>query len=153
VMIDGRPVGGAGLSNSQDLAEIPIEQIDHIEIVRGGMSALYGPNAVGGGINVITKRAAYAGLPLSHVGYGASSFGHQKYTLDFGSRYGPLDYFFFGNNQWESGFRDNSDARTHNIGGNLGYSMGGAGKILFDIASYRNNAGKPGQFFPDLPTN
>ena len=132
ILIDGRPIGGAALSNSQDLSEIPVEQIDHVEIVRGGLSALYGPNAVGGVINIITKRSTYEGLPLTHVGFEAGSFGRQAARLDLGSRYGPVDYFVFGNQQRESGFRDHSDAVTHNIGGNIGLSMGAAGKLLFD---------------------
>jgi len=153
VLIDGRPVGGVALSASQDLSEIPIEQVDHIEIVRGGVSALYGPNAIGGVINVITKRATYNGTPLSHAGYESASYGRQIYRLDFGSRAGPLDYFFFGNRQWESGFRDNSDASDDNIGGNVGLSLGKAGKLLFDIASYHSNAGIPGELFPAIPVN
>src|SRR5437016_6140194 len=55
VLIDGRPASGYELGPA-DLSEIPVEAIDHIEIVRGGASALYGPNAMGGVINVITKR-------------------------------------------------------------------------------------------------
>ncbi len=144
VLLDGRPVEGFSLGVA-DLSEIPIEQIDHIEVVRGGSSALYGPNAMGGVINVITKRAQYHGLPISHVGYEGGSYGRQAYKLDFGSRVGPVDFFFFGDQKWESGFRDNSDARQYNIGGNLGLSMKSAGKLLFDIGSYHANAGVPGQ--------
>jgi outer membrane cobalamin receptor len=151
VLIDGRPMGGVGLSASQDLAEIPVNQIDHVEIVRGGVSALYGPNAIGGVINVITKRAMYPGKPVSDIGFETRSYDTQKYHLNFGSRYGPLDYFFFGEKQAQSGFRDNSDARTHNIGGNMGLSMGKAGKLLMDIANYHANSGVPGQLFPDIP--
>lgn len=153
VLIDGRPMGGVGLSASQDLAEIPYEQIDRIEIVRGGVSALYGPNAIGGVINVITKRATHPGKPVSDVGFEVRSYDTQAYRLNFGSRYGPVDYFFFGNRQRESGFRNNSDAQTHNIGGNVGLSMGRGGKLLFDIASYHANAGISGQLFPDIPPN
>jgi outer membrane receptor protein involved in Fe transport len=143
VLIDGRPVAGAALEGP-DLSEYPIESIDRIEIVRGGLSSLYGPNAVSGVVNVITKRATYSGEPISHVVYDNASYGRQTYRLDFGSRYGPVDYVFYGNQQWESGFRDNSDARSHNIGGNAGLSMGAAGKLLFDISSYNSNAGVPG---------
>ncbi len=143
VLMDGRPVEGAALG-AADLSEIPLEQIDHIEIVRGGLSALYGPNALGGVINVITKRATYAGLPISHVSYESASYGRQIYKLDFGSRVGPVDYFFFGNQQWQSGFRSNTDNSQHNIGGNAGVSMGGVGKLLFDAGAYHNNAGLSG---------
>ena len=79
------------------------------------------------------------------------SYDALTYKMDFGSRVGRVDYFFHGNRKTESGFRDNSDARTHNIGGNLGVSMGAAGKLLFDIASYHANTGIPGQFFPSIP--
>jgi vitamin B12 transporter len=143
VLIDGRPMEGVAFG-AADLSEIPLEQIDHIEVVRGGMSALYGPNALGGVINVISKRAAYAGYPLSHVSYESASFSRQTYKLDFGSRMGPVDYFFYGDQQWQSGFRSNSDNSQHNIGGNFGVSMGRAGKLLVDVGSYQNNAGLPG---------
>ena len=143
VLIDGRPMEGFALG-AADLSEIPTEEIDHIEIVRGGASALYGPGAMGGVINVITKRAQYHGLPISDVGYESGSYGRQGYTLDFGSRSGPLDYFFYGDNKWISGFRSNSDDRQYNVGGNLGISMGKAGKLLFDLSSYHNNGGVPG---------
>ena len=152
LLIDGRPVAGTSLG-TQDMSEIPSEQIDHIEIVRGGVSALYGPNAMGGVINVITKRATFVGSPISHVGYESASYGRQIYRMDFGSRQGPVDYFFFGDQQWESGFRSNSDARTYNIGGNAGFSMGAAGKLLVDLSSYHANTGVPGQISPEIPTN
>ena len=151
VLMDGRPVEGAALG-AADLSEIPLEQIDHIEIVRGGASALYGPNALGGVINMITKRAAYQGFPLSHVSYEGSDYSRQTYKLDYGSRQGPVDYFFFGDQQWQHGFRNNSDNSQYNIGGNTGVSMGGAGKILFDAGSYHNNAGIPGdELLGDTP--
>ena len=108
VLIDGRPVEGAALG-AADLSEIPLSQIDHIEIVRGGLSSLYGPNALGGVINVITKRSTYTGYPISHVSYESGSFSRQTYKLDYGSRQGPVDYFFFGDQQWQSGFRSNTD--------------------------------------------
>src|ERR1019366_6878576 len=77
VLLDGRPMTGAALG-AADLSEIPIEQIDHLEIVRGGQSALYGPNAMGGVINVISKRAVYTGFPISHVSYESAGYGRQN---------------------------------------------------------------------------
>ncbi len=48
-----------------DLSTIPMEIIDHIEIVRGGESSLYGSSAVGGVINIITKKAEKPSISLS----------------------------------------------------------------------------------------
>lgn len=143
VLIDGRPMEGVALG-AADLSEIPLSQIDHIEIVRGGLSALYGPNALGGVINVITKRSTYTGYPISHVSNEDASYGRQTYKLDFGSRQGPVDYFFFGDEQWEHGFRGNADNSQYNVGGNAGISMGNAGKVLIDAGAFHNNAAVPG---------
>jgi outer membrane receptor protein involved in Fe transport len=143
VLVDGRPYQGFALGPA-DLSEIPIESIDHIEIMRGGASALYGPDAVGGVINVITKRATYPGKPISNFSLTEGQYGYQGYRLDMGSRYGPMDYFFYGDQRILSGFRDNSDWRGYNVGGNFGLSMGKAGKFLFDASTYHQNAGIPG---------
>ncbi len=53
-------IDGTRANNTQngvvDLSLIPLENIERIEIMRGGTSALYGADAVGGVINIITKR-------------------------------------------------------------------------------------------------
>lgn len=54
VLINSRPVLSA-LSGVYGLEQIPANMVDRIEVLRGGGSALFGSNAVGGTINVITK--------------------------------------------------------------------------------------------------
>lgn len=54
VLINSRPVVSA-LSGVYALEQLPVNMIDRIEVVRGGGSALFGANAVGGTINIITK--------------------------------------------------------------------------------------------------
>ncbi len=143
LLVDGRPYTGVSLG-APDLSEIPVESIDRIEIVRGGVSALYGPNAIGGVINVITKRGSQADKPTGHVGYEMASFGYHAVRFGVGSHHGPVDYFLSGSHQQESGFRDNSDARNKNVGGNVGYSMGRAGKVMLDLSAYHSYAHTPG---------
>jgi outer membrane receptor for ferrienterochelin and colicins len=54
ILINSRPVVSA-LSGVYGLEQIPVNMIDRVEVVRGGGSALFGANAVGGTINIITK--------------------------------------------------------------------------------------------------
>ncbi|TBO37017.1 TonB-dependent receptor plug domain-containing protein [Pedobacter kyonggii] len=72
VLIDGivqnDPSGNGG---AFDLRLISIDQIDHIEILRGGQSTIYGSDAVAGVINIITKK----GGPKGNTIYGVASAG------------------------------------------------------------------------------
>ena len=57
VMIDGVPIGNpAATDGSLDFSNLSAIDIDRIEIVRGPQSALYGSDAMGGVINIITKK-------------------------------------------------------------------------------------------------
>lgn len=59
-LIDGRRVNAASDAIAHadfDLGWIPVEAIERIEVVRGPMSSLYGSEALGGVVNVITRRA------------------------------------------------------------------------------------------------
>ncbi|VVE58319.1 TonB-dependent receptor [Pandoraea horticolens] len=73
VLIDGVPVNSA-TSGTTNIAQIPVSQIDHIEIVRGNVSALYGSQAVGGVIQIFTRKGD-GGPPRAYaeVGYGTNN--------------------------------------------------------------------------------
>lgn len=58
VMIDGMPVNDpTDITNSFDFRHLSVDQIEKVEIVKGGMSVLYGTDAVAGVINIYTKKA------------------------------------------------------------------------------------------------
>lgn len=63
ILVNGKRVSSAGAlwrGSDFDLSTIPLGSIERIEVVRGPMSALYGSDAMGGVINIITRRAGKA---------------------------------------------------------------------------------------------
>jgi outer membrane receptor protein involved in Fe transport len=72
-LIDGRPMGSfPALYNGSDtfnnLSGIPIQMVDHIDILPGGQSSLYGSDAISGVINIVLKKKLDA--PVLDVRYG-----------------------------------------------------------------------------------
>lgn len=58
ILLDGIPVNDpAGFGGAFDLRLFPVEQIDHIEILKGSQSTLYGSDAIAGVINIISRKA------------------------------------------------------------------------------------------------
>jgi vitamin B12 transporter len=75
VLVDGILLSSpAGTGSSFDLRLFAIDQIDHIEIIKGGQSTIYGSDAVAGVINIITKKGKKAGNSV----YGVASYGSYK---------------------------------------------------------------------------
>lgn len=64
VLINSRPIVSA-LSGVYGLEQIPVNMIERVEVVRGGGSALFGANAVGGTVNIITKDPTENSFSLS----------------------------------------------------------------------------------------
>lgn len=77
VLVDGVPINQGGRYNLED---IPVESIDRVEVVRGGGAVLYGSEANGGVINIITK-----GKRANTVKAGFGNYGIQNYAASFQS--------------------------------------------------------------------
>ena len=93
VLQDGLPVvGGRGINSGVlDLSEQDIGRLDRVEVVRGASSALYGTDAIGGVINMITHEPTHpfeGGLRLS-----GGTLGAVDGDLDLGTRWKKLSAF------------------------------------------------------------
>jgi len=77
VLVDGVKIGSATLGTAS-LQDIPVEQIERIEIVRGPFSSLYGSDAIGGVIQIFTRRPKGGLVP--HFSVGAGSEGTQRHS-------------------------------------------------------------------------
>lgn len=71
ILVDGKRVNSRNAvfrHNDFDLNWIPVDSIERIEVVRGPMSSLYGSDALGGVVNIITKKLARNGQePLRSI--------------------------------------------------------------------------------------
>ncbi|MGD9034580.1 MAG: TonB-dependent receptor plug domain-containing protein, partial [Desulfobacteraceae bacterium] len=123
VLVDGRRVNEIDLSGV-DWTQIPLDQVERVEIVRGTGTVLYGDNAVGGVINIITKVPS-EGLTVAAGGLVGSYSRHKE---RFGIRGGGPNYgaSLFGSYESTDGYRENNEFRAKDIGGN----------IVFDSTEY-----------------
>ncbi|WP_373975674.1 TonB-dependent receptor [Chitinibacter sp. SCUT-21] len=69
VLIDGVRYGSATTGQAA-LQHIPLAQVDRIEILRGPAASLYGADAIGGVIQIFTKRGGKGATPSIEIGYG-----------------------------------------------------------------------------------
>lgn len=86
VLIDGQRIGSVS-SGDSPLETLSIEQIERIEVLRGPRSAVYGADAIGGVIQIFTRRAEGSGLhPRLRVGYGSRQTWERSVGLSGGDR-------------------------------------------------------------------
>ncbi len=82
ILVDGVRVGSATLG-STSLQQFNVNMIDRIEVVRGPKSSLYGSDAIGGVINIITRKGS-AAAPLSiEAGFGTDDTQEQTLAAGF----------------------------------------------------------------------
>lgn len=119
VVVDGRRINPPDMGGI-DWTLIPLDRINRIEIIRGGGAVLYGNNATGGVINIITRNGAE-----NHTAYGSIAFGsydYYKQSVGIAGSTQKLTYNLHGNYMETDGYRDNGDLRNKSAGLNLGFA-------------------------------
>ena len=135
MLLDGIPflTGDTGELNFET---IPAGQVERVEVVKGASSALYGSSALGGVINVITKRIPED--PETHLRvyggmYGAPSYaqwdwgGGRRFldgeALSHSQRFGDVRLRLFLSRMGDDGYRQNDSKRRYNAALNLHYEI------------------------------
>lgn len=149
VLVDGRRVNEIDISGV-DWTQIPLEQIERIEIVRGSGTVLYGDNAVGGVINIITKMPSEK--PVFSTGATAGSFGRHEERLSLGGGSDHLSASLFASHDASDGYRDNGELARKDIGGKI--VMAPSDNVSLDLSgSYHTDKyGLPGAIPEDQLT-
>jgi iron complex outermembrane receptor protein len=147
MMIDGRSVYTPTYSGIYwDTQDIPVTEIERIEVVRGPGSALWGINAVNGVINVITRDAADAagGLAVASAG---NKINHDV-SVRWGDRLSPhADYRVYGQFEDRDGNRDlqgdstNDTANTFRFGTRLDLALSDIDTLMISAEAYSVESG------------
>jgi iron complex outermembrane receptor protein len=109
ILIDGVRVNDAG-DGFFLWGSMPLENIERIEILRGGASTTYGEGAIGGVINIITKDAAARPFALK-VSAAAGNLGYYAGHLEASGRTNWMSYYVSVDRQEWAGWRDFSSFR------------------------------------------
>jgi iron complex outermembrane receptor protein len=137
VLLDGRRLNRPDMS-SINWTQLPVEQIERIEIVRGSSSVLYGDSAVAGVIHIISKKGAVEPSITGSLQIGEDEF-HSESASIIGSTE-SLSYSFSGSNQQTDGWRDRTGYHSYGGALQLGYdlsdSTGISGGISYNETDY-----------------
>jgi iron complex outermembrane receptor protein len=141
VMVDGRRVTQADLSGT-DWTQIPIDRVKRIEIVRGGRGAvLYGDNATGGVINIITKEGERNRAGIDAAGGSFKTFKGGAFAEGRSDR---LAYAVNANYFNTDGYRLNSKDEATDLGANLKFYPEESTILSLSSGFHKDSKGLPG---------
>jgi outer membrane receptor protein involved in Fe transport len=121
-MEDGIGIRPMGVFNHNALLEINQFAISSIEVVKGPVSSIYGPEAVGGAINFITQRPT--AVPTVRLGLQADQWGYRRLQFGAGARLGKLGVYVGGLTSQQIGsWLANSDYDKTSVNLRLDYHL------------------------------
>ena len=145
VMLDGLRMNDAQSGHHNMDLPIPTSGIDRIEILRGAGSTLYGSDAVGGSINVITAPPTYSDL---RFGSAVGNFGVNQQYGSASLMYGRLDEELDVARDFSSGFIPDRDYRSLTTFSSTGLQTGLGHSLL--LLGYGDKPFGADQFYGDF---
>lgn len=142
ILIDGHPQYASIYGHPVADAYIASDA-QRVEVSRGGASVLYGSNAMGGAINIITRKALEDGNNLSARIMGGS-YGTQRYSITDSYRSGKLSAVISGNYERTDGHRKDLDFDMITGYAKLGYDFSNQWKVIGNVNIAKANSQNPG---------
>ncbi|MBK8140429.1 MAG: TonB-dependent receptor [Chitinophagaceae bacterium] len=148
ILLDGIPVNDPSvITNYFDLNFLTTDQVERIELLKGGQSTLYGSDAVAGVINIISKKAGAKKLHV-HGAFSCGSFNNLRQNIGINGRGNKADYSLnythLSNDGFSAAFDSSGSAgfdrdgfNQHAITGRTGFAAGKTIRISLS-GSYSN---------------
>lgn len=119
---DGLPIRPMGIFNHNALLEINQFNLQSIEVVKGPVSSLYGPEAVGGTINLISQKPSFN--PEFKFGIQADQWGYKRFQAAGGATIGKIGFHIAGiSSLQENGWMTFSDYNKDNLNIRIDYNI------------------------------
>lgn len=150
VLVDGmrRNINGNSLMNASIAELVAMDSVDHIEVLKGSASTLYGSDAQGGVINIITKKAKEDGVNTTlRTSFGDNS--KEKYTLYNTGKEGNVFWSIEAGKELQGNYEDgwsrnvinHLNAEHYNV--KLGYDLGNDSDITLNYEKYKADYTRP----------
>lgn len=140
LLLDGRPANFA-YSGDINWNSIPLENVERVEVIRGPASALYGANALGGVINVITKKPTKNTTTLKTQG---GTNDTQIYSLLHMGKEDKLAYVVTLGSGKSDGHRPNGDYEDKDYTLKLDYAINPTTNLIFNSGYHQEDRGVAG---------
>ncbi len=134
VLVDGRRLNNIDIA-PPSLSAVPLNQIERVEVLSGSAGVLYGDQAVGGVINIITRSPAHSGGSVYLAG---GNFKRREvraaYSGDISENW---SFYLTGNHLRTDNYRKHNDSETGSVLGRVEYEKDA--KHFFVESSYYDN--------------
>ena len=126
---DGLPIRPMGIFNHNALLEINQYNLQSIEVVKGPVSSLYGPEAVGGTINLISLKPPVD--PEFKFGIQADNYGYRRFQAAGGATIGKVGFHIAGiSSLQENGWMTYSDYNKDNLNARIDYNISPSTRLI-----------------------
>ncbi len=148
VLIDGVPIN-QGLAGLFNFADLTVDDLDRIEIVRGPQSTVYGPRALAGVIQLFTKQGTET--PATALSVEGGSYDTFRETLSSSGKVGQFDYSLGGSRLDTDNARPNNQYRLSSGVANLGWSPNDTLRVSSLFTYSLADTGNPDSIFNPKP--
>jgi vitamin B12 transporter len=150
VLVDGVRVKSP-TTGQAELSDLSPDLIERIEIIRGPQSTRYGADAIGGVINIITKKGT--GAFSASVHQEAGNYDTLRSRAGFAGAYKLFDYSFSASHLESNGQFKNDGSVINALNARLGVSLPGQSSLAFIARYNKDDTGLPVKFVfpPPLP--
>jgi vitamin B12 transporter len=140
ILVDGVRVSSPTLGQT-DLSDISPDLIERVEVIRGGQSTLYGADAIGGVVNIITKKGTGPfSASIQNLG-GSYDTLHSRISL--GGAYKIFNYSLSGSHLESNGQFQNDGSNINALSGRVGVSLPFDSALAFVYRYNKNDTGVP----------